>query len=92
MSGIRPAALMMLPGLRRRQEVEELESVLLILRVFVTEKSVTRILDTPLIGEFEYGGTKAATLVPMDWVYFDGVPRASTIMAALPCSLRCAVL
>src|SRR6202051_5042065 len=86
MSGIRPAALMMLPACVVVKKSRNLKSSFLFFEYLVTENPSPGHSTAPLIGVTEYGGTKAATLVPIVLVYCAVSHVPSTIMAALPCS------
>src|ERR1700677_4807398 len=86
MSGMRPAALMMLPALVVVKKSRNLKASALFFEYLVTEKPSPGYSTTPLIGVTEYGGTKAATFVPMVEVYCAVSQVPSTIMAALPFS------
>src|SRR5580700_11673570 len=86
MSGMRPAALMMLPAWVVLKKSRNLKASFLFFEYFVTEKPSPGYSTTPVMGLFEYGGTKAATFLPMVEVYFDVSHVPSTIMAALPFS------
>src|SRR3984957_19129171 len=86
MSGMRPAALMMFPAWVVVKKSRNLKASFLFLEYFVTEKPSPGYSTTPLIGVVEYGGTKAATLLPMVLVYCAVSQVPSIIIAALPFS------
>src|ERR1700691_5901056 len=69
MSGIKPAALMMLPAWVVDKKSMNLKASFLFFEYLVTENPSPGYSTTPLIGFTEYGGTKAATLVPIVEVY-----------------------
>src|ERR1700692_1810886 len=72
MSGIRPAALMMLPACVVVKKSRNLKSSFLFFEYLVTENPSPGYSTTPLIGVTEYGGTKAAPLVSIVFVYCAG--------------------
>src|ERR1700691_2168712 len=86
MSGMSPALLMMLPAWVVVKKSRNLKASALCLDHFITEKPSPGYSTTPLIGVLEYGGTKAATLVPMVLVYCAVSHVPSTNIAALPFS------
>src|ERR1700691_67933 len=86
MSGMSPAAVMMLPACVVLKKSRNLKASFLFFEYLVTEKPSPGYSTTPLIGAVEYGGTKAATVVPMVLVYCAVSHVPSTIMAALPFS------
>src|SRR5579863_8627584 len=81
MSGMSPAALMMLPAWVVVKKSRNLKASFLFFEYLVTEKPSPGYSTTPVIGFTEYGGTKAATLVPMDEVYFEESHVPSTLIA-----------
>src|SRR3984957_3888970 len=91
MSGMRPAELMMLPACVVVKKSRNLKASFLFFEYLVTEKPSPGYSTTPLMGEVEYGGTNAATLVPIFVVYCAVSHVPSTIMAALPVS-NCVML
>ena len=63
-----------------------LKASVLFFEYFITLRPSPGYSTTPLIGFAEYGGTNAATLVPIVLVYCAVSHVPSTIMAALPFS------
>src|SRR5579863_2184637 len=91
MSGMSPAALMMLPACVVLKKSRNLNASFLFFEYLVTEKPSPGYSTTPFIGVVEYGGTNAATLDPILLVYCAVSHVPSTIMAALPVS-NCVML